>query len=739
MRIALVTSDWPSFCGGGVASLSETMATGLRSAGAQVEVWTRGGRPRARSLGPRADGLIVRGVAGRSWRRAGRKHWARAVAGLVADFRPDVLLVSPWDPMPGLLDSLPERTRPSIWVVAHGRDITAELDPSREFLRREVLAGPFRWLCLTDWMKEHLRQRGVESSRVSVIPAAVPEPASGARPVEGEEFKMLTVGRLIDRKGHDVLLRALAELGDRRIKYSIVGEGPSRSRLEALAHRLGVADQVSFEGRLEGEAFEAAWGSADLFAMLPRGERGGDTEGYGLVFLEAAARGIPVLGAASDGAAEAVTHGVDSLKVQCPEDTAEVAAALRRLRDNPVLRARLGEAGRRRFEKVGRPSHLASVLLSMFKEGCENALECPPDPREGRWVVAVRAAMPSPRPQAWQAFQQAVGLAQSGLPEVVLVADAALPDGGPDVLEDWIGHPLPRALRVIVPTRWHRPPLAGVLFRRSLRALRSREATLLCRDPRVAATEGIHWRRLLLEWHIRPDPERPSHRRALEAADLHIAVSLGIRDDLHDVGVSPSRVVVLPNACGLDLARAVRRAEAAGQPRTSQRPVLALGLHRRSGLDQALAAWRAAPDLPPLLLGGRDQGDLRTSSWSRQVDSDPSLRGRVRFLGPVWGLDREELLDSVGLWLCLYPRDEDSVERLCPLQVADASGSGLPFVASDLPSIRHQLGHRIGELVEGEDPLVLAAAIRRGLDSPPTAPLERPRWLDRARRLIQLA
>ena len=522
MKIALVTSDWPSFSGGGVASLSETMAIGLRAAGAQIEVWTRGGRPRSRTLGPRTDGLIVRGVAGRSWRRVGRKHWARAVEALVSDFRPDVLVVSPWDSLPGLLDGLPEGMRPPIWVVAHGRDITAELEPSRESLRREALAGPFRWLCLTEWMRENLLQRGVEPCRVSVIPAAVPEPASHARPAGDQGFRILTVGRLIDRKGHDVLLRALAELGDPHIHYSIVGEGPSRARLEALAHHLGVTGQVSFEGRLEGEAFEEAWARAHLFAMLPRCERGGDTEGYGLVFLEAAARGIPVLGAAADGAAEAVTQGVDCLQVQRPEDMAEVAEALRCLRDDPVLRARLGQAGRRRFENTGRPAHLASALLSTFNQGRETPLESPPEPQGGRWVVAVRAAMPSPRPQAWQAFQQAVGLAQSGLPEVVLVADAALPDGGPDALEDWLGHPLPKPLRVLVPARWHRPPLAGLLFRRSLRSLRSPGATLLCRDPRVAATEGRRWRRLLLEWHVRPNPEQPSHRRALEAADLRV-------------------------------------------------------------------------------------------------------------------------------------------------------------------------------------------------------------------------
>jgi len=588
-------------------------------------------------------------------------------------------------------------------------------------------------------MRGVLVGRGVEASRIALMPAAVPSPPAVEPSNPGDEFVLLTVGRLIDRKGHDVLLRALAALDDRAVRYRIVGDGPSRGRLEKLAKGLGIKDRVQFEGRLEGEAFEEAWASADLFAMLPRREGAGDSEGYGLVFLEAGSRGLAVLGAASDGAEEATTHEVDSLQLQDPEDIEAVTAALRRLRSDPALRQRLGAAGRLRFERAGRAEHLAAALIAVLAEGCHTPLRCPPEALEGRWVVAVRAAMPSPRPQAWQAFQQAVGLARSGLPEVVLLADAALPDGGPVNPEDWLGEVLPQGVRLLVPGRWHRPPMAGWLFRRRLRSLRSDAATLLCRDPRVAATEQGRWGRLLLEWHVRPDLGLRGHPRALAAADLHIAVSRGIRADLLALGVPADRVVLLPNACGVDLGRALRRSESGRRTSPDSRPVLALGLHRRAGLDQALAAWRLAPDLPLLLIGGRDQGSLRTSAWEREVEADPALKGRVRFLGPFWGTHREDLLDSVGLWLCLYPRDEDSLTRLCPLQVADASGSGLPFVASDLPSIRHQLSEGPGELVAGEDPQLLAAAIRRGLDSAPSDPLQHPRWHDRAKRLIQLA
>lgn len=743
MRVALATWDWPTFTGGGVASLSESLALGLVELGVSVEVWTRGGGHRQATLERSPPGLVVRGLRGRSWRARGRAHWRSALPGLVSSFRPDAIVVSPWDPLPGILEGLDAADRPPIWVFAHGREITARLPSEREQDRAGIFGGDFGWLCLTDWMRDQLALRGVPPGRIVTVPAAVAPPLQGPERSAGEPgagLSILTVSRLIPRKGHDVLLRAIAQLDDPSVRCRVVGEGPDQPRLAALVRELGLENTVSLEGRLDGAAFEAAWGGADLFAMLPREEEGGDTEGFGLVFLEAASRGLPVLAGASGGAAEAVHHEVDGLQVQDPCDVAAVAAALERLRDDPGLRLRLGTAGQRRFEESGRPRHLARAVVDAVSFVAPSSSRPRVRPSSARrWVVAVRAALPSPRPQGWQAFQQAVGLARAGVEEVVLVGDAGLPDGGPSSLQDWLGTPLPPNLEVRVPARWRRPPTAGLLFRKALRGLRSPDAVLLCRDPRVAAAEGGHWGKVFLEWHVQPKPELRGHAAALAAADLHLPVSEGIRRDLLELGVSEDRISVLPNACGLDPARARDRWNRQTEGTVAPKPVLALGLHRRAGLDVALEAWRREPSLPTLLVGGRDQGGERARLWQEQVEADDRLRGRVRLLGPVWGEDRERLLDEAGLWLCLYPRDEDSVDRLCPLQVADAAGSGLPLVASDFPSVRGLLGEGLGLLVSPEDPELVARAVLLGLDSRPPDPLQRPRWQHRASRLIQLA
>jgi glycosyltransferase involved in cell wall biosynthesis len=354
--------------------------------------------------------------------------------------------------------------------------------------------------------------------------------------------------------------------------------------------------------------------------------------------------------------------------------------------------------------------------------------------KQADWVVAVRAAVPSPRPQGWQALQQAVGLAESGCEEVHLVADAGRGDGGPDTADAWLGRSLPEALRLHQTRSPHHPPLAGVLFRRRLNSLVSTDRLLLCRDPRVAAsapTRGRrHWAAVLMEWHVRPDPAVTSHRRALERADLHLTPAHGLFADLIAAGVPEERVVLLPNACGLSAQRARVRAEV--KP-ARDAPVLALGLHRREGLDLALDAWASHAPLPPLWLVGRDQGAVRYDGWMNRIDRDQRLRGRVRLLGPCWGDAREDLLDSASLWLALYPEDDETRTRLCPLQVMDAAGSGLPVVASHLPSVRAALGDFPYGRVR--DVASLVAAVQHATAQPrPPAELAagRPRWGDRA-------
>jgi phosphatidylinositol alpha-1,6-mannosyltransferase len=160
---------------------------------------------------------------------------------------------------------------------------------------------------------------------------------------------VVSVSRLVPRKGMDVLIAAAARLVPSfpDLTVAIGGRGRDAGRLEDLARRTGAP--VRLLGPVPDADLAALVGSADVFAMACRTRWAGlEQEGFGIVFLEAAAAGVPQVAGQSGGAAEAVVDGQTGLVVGRPHDPAAVAHALRRMLADPDLRRRMGEAGRQR-------------------------------------------------------------------------------------------------------------------------------------------------------------------------------------------------------------------------------------------------------------------------------------------------------------------------------------------------------------------------------------------------------
>jgi phosphatidylinositol alpha-1,6-mannosyltransferase len=160
---------------------------------------------------------------------------------------------------------------------------------------------------------------------------------------------VVSVSRLVPRKGMDVLIEAAARLAPSRPDLVVVigGTGRDASRLAALAARLHAP--VRFLGRVADADLPALDGAADVWAMLCRNRwLGLEQEGFGIVFLEAAAAGVAVLAGRSGGAAEAVIDGETGTVVDRPADVAVVADALSALLSDAPTRVRYGAAGRAR-------------------------------------------------------------------------------------------------------------------------------------------------------------------------------------------------------------------------------------------------------------------------------------------------------------------------------------------------------------------------------------------------------
>lgn len=162
---------------------------------------------------------------------------------------------------------------------------------------------------------------------------------------------VVSVSRLVPRKGMAVLVEAAAELSRRYpdLEVIIAGEGRDHARLQQLVATTGAP--VRLVGRVPADDLPGLLGAADVFAMLCHNRWGGlEQEGFGIVFLEAAACGVPQVAGASGGAADAVVHDHSGLVVDEPRKVAAAVDALDTLLGDAQRRVQMGEAARRRAE-----------------------------------------------------------------------------------------------------------------------------------------------------------------------------------------------------------------------------------------------------------------------------------------------------------------------------------------------------------------------------------------------------
>lgn len=167
---------------------------------------------------------------------------------------------------------------------------------------------------------------------------------------------LLTVGRLVERKGHDTVIRALARVRAAigPVRYLIVGTGPEYDRLRILADEVGCGDDVIFAGRVPDDDLPYLYAAADVFVMPSRALAGRDgIEGFGIVFQEAAACARPAVGARTGGIADAVADGETGVLV-APGSVEELAAAVLELLTDRERAAHLGGEARRRAERLAR-------------------------------------------------------------------------------------------------------------------------------------------------------------------------------------------------------------------------------------------------------------------------------------------------------------------------------------------------------------------------------------------------
>jgi phosphatidylinositol alpha-1,6-mannosyltransferase len=303
----------------------------------------------------------------------------RRIKALAAETKATLVVLDPAVPVgllgPGL--GLPYA------VVLHGSELLGRIPTGGSQAMGEVVKRAIHVIAAGNYpAKEARRVGGDRTPPITVIPPGVdterfrPAADDAERERTRQRFGIardaqLVVGvsRLVMRKGFDVLIDAAARLLPTHpdLHVAIGGSGRDRDRLQKRIQ--DTKAPASLLGRVADDDLPKLYAAADVFAMCCRTRWAGlEPEGFGIVFLEAAACGVPQLAGDSGGAADAVADGETGVVVDHPRDADAVAAALRDLLDDPARRVALGRRSRERAVADFTYDHLAARLATLLDD-----------------------------------------------------------------------------------------------------------------------------------------------------------------------------------------------------------------------------------------------------------------------------------------------------------------------------------------------------------------------------------
>jgi phosphatidylinositol alpha-1,6-mannosyltransferase len=231
------------------------------------------------------------------------------------------------------------------------------------FLRKlylKVYHRACKVIAITRFVQERLMEFGVKEGHIAVVypgtdpqryyPFSVNGEFLSRYGLEAKKRMVLSVCRIIERKGIDTVIRALPRVKEvfPDVLYVISGDGDYRPALERLVEEEGLAGSVRFLGRVPDQDLPKLYNACEVFVMVSREIRGkGDIEGFGIVYLEANACAKPVIGSRQGGMKEAIEEGVSGLLVE-PDNVDEVVSSLCRLLKDREFSLKLGRAGQQR-------------------------------------------------------------------------------------------------------------------------------------------------------------------------------------------------------------------------------------------------------------------------------------------------------------------------------------------------------------------------------------------------------
>jgi phosphatidylinositol alpha-1,6-mannosyltransferase len=312
---------------------------------------------------------IVRCLSPRARRVVGKTSYFRASAdslsrleGILAKEKPTMIVFGHLDMRLYPFALLFQERKLPYGILAHGFDFPHFPNRKNDLIRKGSMLRGARWIAAnSSYTKSLLEIWGIPDSRIRIVHPPIGEEAirhaASSEGVHrtGDELSLVTLCRLVEGKGIDLVLRALRILAANGIpyRYVVAGDGVERKLLETLVDELGLRSKVRFVGYITGEDKWSLLRNSDVFVLPSR------VEGFGIAFIEAAAFGLPAVGTGETGISDAVIDGETGVLV-APESPEALAEALTFLYRNPKKRMEMGRAGMQRARSQFSPTAIAA-------------------------------------------------------------------------------------------------------------------------------------------------------------------------------------------------------------------------------------------------------------------------------------------------------------------------------------------------------------------------------------------
>ncbi|RMH64300.1 MAG: glycosyltransferase family 1 protein [Calditrichaeota bacterium] len=376
MKFFILTEDYPP-APGGIAQWARGVAHSLARLKHDVTVITR--------IKPGAtltDDSVLRMVALPVWQWINLRllYLYAATYWQIIKHRPDVIIATTWN-----LAAIALKGRSwfgyRVVTVYHGLEVTKNLTARHKRLLLRVLDRSALNIAVSRFTRDRICEKlSLPADTIQVVPNGVnlelfyPAPP---RVDLQEKYQLrgrrvlLTLSRVIGRKGHDIVIRALPALVEKypNLLYLIAGAWHQDfyERLQALIREKDMADYVRFTGRLEDDALPDVYNLAEIYIMVSKGSgESGNSEGFGITYLEANACEKPVIGSNVDGIPDAIEDGVNGLLVEA-NNVDVTRRAIERLLHDADLRDKLGRAGRSRIERQFTWEKVTGRILNLLE------------------------------------------------------------------------------------------------------------------------------------------------------------------------------------------------------------------------------------------------------------------------------------------------------------------------------------------------------------------------------------